>query len=574
SELRRSTMELPTSVEKWTKEDVRLWLMTVVKVHDTYANFFFEEEVSGDMLVCFEKKDILDLGIHHGPAVKITSYLESLKEGSEYESQFPAYVKNWTKEQVNQWLQQHLGVYSKYAERLQEEDVSGDCLVCFKKQDLLDLALKNGPAVKILAKLRQLNMKPEPTLQPVLHNSTDPRESPKPTQPELVLSQDIAIKQPDSCNEIESKTDKILVKESEKVQLPFQKVSEKEGIHQPQDLGARRKGAIMTTVPPKSTVEIQKILDDLLKDDFKMFKFCLKVYTQSKHNPIPQGKLQHSDTMDTATLMTNNYGCKEALQVTKAVLKEINQQELARQMEKNMCPLEQQSLPKDVLNKEANQGDKLQNLLTCGGNSLDKDDHFIVVVNKSSPEQVQYLQFLGKLKPFCVLDFDPNSVAPGGLCHSYRESRVANLHTPSQYQGPTESVIKTLNLYKQTSWVFCNGRHDLDGDLNKELDYKNWLRKSCKDVEQLISFICNPDVLPRGGSLVIFLLLSPVDTEKDPMFDIYKSFIKQTKEESTITICESQGMYEKWRDLVQEKCDSDIDSRSIYELTSVRSMAL
>ncbi|TNN65710.1 Sterile alpha motif domain-containing protein 9 [Liparis tanakae] len=230
-------------------------------------------------------------------------------------------------------------------------------------------------------------------------------------------------------------------------------------------------------------------------------------------------------------------------------------------------PLEQQSLPKDVLNKEANQGDKLQNLLTCGGNSLDKDDHFIVVVNKSSPEQVQYLQFLGKLKPFCVLDFDPNSVAPGGLCHSYKDSRVANLHTPSQYQGPTESVIKTLNLYKQTSWVFCNGRHDLVGDLNKELDYKNWLRKSCKDVEQLISFICSPDVLPREGSLVIFLLLSPVDTEKDPMFDIYKSFIKQTKEESIITICESKDMYEKWRDLVQEKCDSDIDSRSIYELT-------
>ncbi|XP_056271076.1 sterile alpha motif domain-containing protein 9-like [Pseudoliparis swirei] len=238
-------MELPTSVGKWTKEDVRLWLMTVVKVHETYANIFFEEEVSGDMLVYFEKKDILDLGIHHGPAVKITSYLESLKEGSEYESQFPAYVKNWTKEQVNQWLQQHLRVYIKYAERLQEEDVSGDCIVCFKKQDFLDLALKNGPAVKILAELRQLKMKPEPTLQPVLHNSTDPRESPKPTQPELVLSQDIAIKQPDSCHEIESKTDNILVKESEKVQLPFQKVSEKEGIYQPQYLGARRKGAIM-----------------------------------------------------------------------------------------------------------------------------------------------------------------------------------------------------------------------------------------------------------------------------------------------------------------------------------------
>ncbi|XP_068563923.1 sterile alpha motif domain-containing protein 9-like [Cebidichthys violaceus] len=567
--MRHSTMELPPSIEKWTKEDVCKWLITVVKVHETYADKFCEEEVSGDSLVVFEKKDILDMGINHGPAVKIQFYLESLKEGSQHESQFPPYVKNWTKEQVNQWLLQHVRVYSKYAERLQEEDVSGDCLVCFKKQDFLDLDLKSGPAVKILAELRQLYKKPEPTLQPILHTNTDQKESPKPTQPEMGLAQAIAIKQPDSDYKTESKADKMVQKESEKAQLPFQKVSEKEGIQQPkpQDLGARRKVAIVTTDIPKIPVEIKNILAELLKHDLKEFHFHLQEYTESKHKPISKSSLEGKDTMDTTRLMTDHYGSKEALQVTRDILKEINQRELARQLEKNMGPLEQKSLSKDILKKEANQGDKLKNLLTCGGNSLDNYDHFIVVVNKSSPEQVQYLQFLSKLKPFCVLDFDPNSVAPGGLCHSYRESRVANLHTPSQYQGQTDSVIKTLNLYKQTSWVFCNGRHGLDGESNKELDYRNWLRKSCKDVEELVSFICNPDVLLSEGSLIIFLLLSPVHTEKDPVFDIYKSFIKQTKEESIITICDSQGMYEKWRELVQEKCDSDIDQRSIYELT-------
>ncbi|XP_054452214.1 sterile alpha motif domain-containing protein 9 [Anoplopoma fimbria] len=349
-------------------------------------------------------------------------------------------------------------------------------------------------------------------------------------------------------------------------------VSEKEGNQQPNphDLGPGRQGANMSTVPSdilKIPVEIQKTLDNLLKDDLKNFNFYLQEYSKSKHGPIPRGKLEGKDTMDTTKLMTDHYGSKEALQVTKDILKEINQRELARQLEKKMGQLEQQSLSKDVLKKEANQGEKLKNLLTCGGNSLDNYDQFIVVVNKSSPEQVEYLLFLNKLKPFCVLDFDPNSVAQGGLCHFYRESRVANLHTPSQYQGQTETVIKGLNLYKHTSWVFCNGRHDLDGESNKELDYKNWLRKSCRDVEQLVSFICNPDVLLHNGSLIIFLLLSPVDTEKDPIFDIYKSFIKHTKEESIITICESQGMYEKWRKLVQEKCESDIDPRSIYDLT-------
>lgn len=180
---------------------------------------------------------------------------------------------------------------------------------------------------------------------------------------------------------------------------------------------------------------------------------------------------------------------------------------------------------------------------------------------------MQYLQFLSKLKLFCVLDFDPDSAVPGGLCHSYRESRVANLHTPSQYQGQTDSVIQNLNLYKQTSWVFCNGRHDIDRESNQELDYKNWLRKSCKNVEQLVSFICNPDVLFHGRSLIIFLLLSAVETEKDPVFDTYRSFIKHIKEERIVSICESHSTYLKWRELIQEKCEFNIEHLSINELT-------
>ncbi|TMS20045.1 Sterile alpha motif domain-containing protein 9 [Larimichthys crocea] len=560
--MKRSTTK-PPPFEKWTKEDVHRWLVTEVKVHQTCADKFSEEEVLGDYLVAFEKRDILDLGIKHGPAVKITSALKSLKEGSVLESEFPAYVENWTKEQVAQWLLQHVNVYSRYAERLQEEDVSGDCLVWFRKQDFLDLDIKSGPAVKILAELRQLNKKPEPTLQPILHTGTDQKEDPKPTQCEQSLM--TATIQP------ESKTEKKVENESEKVLQPFDKGGKEE--IQPaktQNLGARRKETVrLRTVPPdesRITVEIQKTLEDLSKEDLKRFHFNLKAYTESKYGPISLSRLEGKDTMDTAKLMTDHYGSRDALRVTKDILKEINQRDLVRQLEKSMGQLELR-LPKEVLKKEANQGDKLKNLLTCGGNSLDNYDRFVVVVNKSSPEQLQYLQFLSKLKLFCVLDFDPNSNNSDGLCNSYKDSRVANLHNPSQYQGQTESVIKKLNLCKQTSWVFCNGRHDLDSDSNKELDYRNWLRKSCRDVEQLVSLICNPEVLLHGRSLIIFLLLSPVDTEKDPVFDTYKSFIKHTGEENIITICESQSIYFKWRQLIQEKCDFDIGSLSIHELT-------
>ncbi|XP_059197425.1 sterile alpha motif domain-containing protein 9-like [Centropristis striata] len=563
-----TTRPPPEPLQKWTEEDVHHWLRTEVKVHETCADRFYEEEVSGDILVVFKKADVLDLGIKHGPAVKITSHLQSLREGSEYESQFPSYVENWTKEQVKQWLLQHVKVNSKYAERLHEEDVSGDCLACFKKEDFLDLEVKRGPAVKILAELCELKNQPEPTLHPMPDTSTDQKEAPNPTQHEQSLAQATATKQPETQSKIESKTDEIVEKEYEKSQLPFKKVSE-EKIQQPQpkDLGARRKETVGATVLSdftKITVEIQKILDNLSKNDLKQFHFY--EYNKSTDKSIPKGKLDGKDTMDTAQLMSGHYGSK-ALQVTQDNLKEINQRQLAYELENKMGIRKKQSLSKFILKKEANHGDKLKNLLTCGGNSLDNYDRFVVVVNKSSPEQVQNLQFLKKMKLFCVLDFDPSSVAPGGLCHSYRESRVANLHNPSQYQGQSDSIIKNLNLYQQTSWVFCNGRHDLDNDSNKELDYKNWLRKSCRDVEQLVSFICNPDVLLRGRTLIIFLLLSPVDSEKDPVFDVYKSFIKHTEEERIISVCASQSTYEKWRELIQEKCESNIDQRSISELT-------
>ncbi|XP_053179068.1 sterile alpha motif domain-containing protein 9-like [Scomber japonicus] len=546
--MKRSTTKPPPDIEKWTKEDVHQWLMTQVKVHESCADRFFEEEVSGDDLCHFKKTDIVDLGIKHGPAVKITSYLERLKEGSQHASQFPAYVENWTKEQVNQWLLQHVKTYRKYAERLQEEDVSGDCLVCFKKQDLLDLDVKSGPAVKILAKLHLLNEKPEPTLQPIPHTSTDQQATPKPIKPEESLAKAITIQQADG------------------------KISEKKEIQQPKawDLRTEREETVATaTLPdiPKITVAIQRTLDDLLKEDLKLFQFHLLEYTKSKRKPIPRGKLEGKDTMDTAKLLTENYGSNEALQVTLDILEKLPRRDLVCYLKENMGQLKQQCLSKEALKKEANQGDKLKNLLTCGGNSLDNYDRFVVVVNKSSPDQVQNLQFLSKLKLFCVLDFDPESAAKGGLCHSYSESRVANKHTPSQYQGQTETVIKNLNLCKQTSWVFCNGRHDLDSDSNRELDYKNWMRRSCRDVEQLISFICNPEVLVHGRSLIIFLLLSPVDTEKDPIFDTYKCFLKHTEEKNIITICDSQRTYKKWRELIQDKCDYDIDPLSIYELT-------
>ncbi|XP_068174803.1 sterile alpha motif domain-containing protein 9-like [Antennarius striatus] len=561
--MRRSTMDQDPPLKKWTMKDVHLWLVTKVKVHKSCADVFYEEEVSGDNLVYYTKEDILDLGIKHGPAVKIMSYLQSMNKESQHKQDVPAYVENWTKEQVFQWLVQHVNVYGPYADRLQREDVSGDCLVHFSKQDFRDLEVKSGPATKILAELRNLKTKPEVTLKP----NPDQRPAPNPTTTDLGPSQAAATKQ-ETCDQLERKAGKTVEKECEKIQQTFQKTAGTEN-QQPKTWGAKKTESVVENVDQahksRTTAEIHDILEDLRKEDLKRFHFQLRLYRDSKHKPFSLSSLEDKDTMDTAALMTERYGSEGAFNVTKHILKEINQLDLVLQMEKSQGQ-QAHNFSKAVLKREANQGDKLRNLLTCGGNSLDNYDRFVVVVNKSAPEQIQHLQFLMKMKLFCVLDFNPDSECPGGLCHSYTQSRLANLHAPSQYQGQTDTVIGNLNLFKQTSWVFCNGRRNFDDDSSKELDYKDWLRKSCRHVEQLVGFICNPEVFRHGRILIIFLLLSPVDTEKDPFFDTYKCFIKHIEEESVINICESQDTYLKWRELIQDKCLYDIDKFSIYEL--------
>nr|XP_057929913.1 sterile alpha motif domain-containing protein 9-like isoform X2 [Doryrhamphus excisus] len=524
--------ELPDQVAKWTTKDVTHWLTSKVRVHPTFADKFEKEDVCGEFLLTFEKKEILEMGIKHGPAVKITRYLEQLKKeekGSEMESRKPCLIEQWTKEEVYQWLLPLVKSNKQYAEKLLQEDVSGDCLLCFEKKDFKDIGIRTGPAVHILKNLDKLKEQVDLT--------TDQQEG-------MAQAKD----------EVDSKK----LKESQKVapsteDIPVPRLNS-------QVVLSKRKQV-------KDTIQqVVSLLEELPKEDFKKFQVFLHDKNNEKKRQIPWCKLEGRDRVDTAKLMSDHYD-DQAIPVTRELLHQINQHQLASTLEVQsgqlMCSSEEAELRRD-----ANQGEKLKNLLTCGGNSLDNYDRFVVVVNKSSPEQVQHLQFLTKLQLFCVLDFDPNSNIPQGLCHSYKETRVANLHYPSQYQGEVDSIVTDLNLYGQTSWVFCNGRHDIESERNMERDYKTWWKKSCRDVEQLVAFICHCDFFNYGRGLIIFLLLSSVDTDKDPFFETYKSFLKYREEENNIiTICESTSTYTKWKELIVEKFDYDIDPLSIYELT-------
>ncbi|XP_077124306.1 sterile alpha motif domain-containing protein 9-like [Ranitomeya variabilis] len=217
-------------------------------------------------------------------------------------------------------------------------------------------------------------------------------------------------------------------------------------------------------------------------------------------------------------------------------------------------------------------GSKLANLLTGNRGSLDNSYYkwFILVVNKCPKFQEQDLCFIQELNWFAILDFDPESVT-NGLCKVYKQNRKPNLHFPHQYQkmeNLTQENIEDLKLYQQPSWIFCNGRHDLEGPEYEPLKYNLWHKEKADDVRNLISIFAKKDIMERGKFLVVFLLLSTVEDPLDPMNEVFRAFYQKLKRmEDILFICKNKETFQRWKDLQAGMIsEEEMEERCIYNL--------
>uniref|UniRef100_A0A8C5N319 SAM domain-containing protein n=1 Tax=Leptobrachium leishanense TaxID=445787 RepID=A0A8C5N319_9ANUR len=224
--------------------------------------------------------------------------------------------------------------------------------------------------------------------------------------------------------------------------------------------------------------------------------------------------------------------------------------------------------------RSQNDGPKLVRLITGNRGTLDNSYYkwYILVANKSHPSQTEHLDFLHELKWFCVLDFDAESLT-NGLCKFYRAKRVANLHFPSNYQN-LENIscgnekIESLKLYQQTSWVFCNGRSDLDSKDYEPLNCMMWQKEKAAEVRRLIYFLSRKDIQERGKFLIVFLILSPVDDFEDPLNETFRSFYQELGGMNDILcICQNDQTFHKWRDMLPRLVSpEEMEERCIYNL--------
>ncbi|XP_074551487.1 sterile alpha motif domain-containing protein 9-like [Halichoeres trimaculatus] len=217
--------------------------------------------------------------------------------------------------------------------------------------------------------------------------------------------------------------------------------------------------------------------------------------------------------------------------------------------------------------KSSTQGSRLSHMITGGTLSLDKShfQQYVIVTNKSHPVQFESLGFLAELNPTAVLDFDPDS-NKNGLQRHYEKQNNVNAHLPVKYKitKGVQDIAEDLKLTRGTSWVFCNG--GIEDESPSDID--QWLKEKGASVRDVVSFMCRKDVLPNQKFLVVFLLLSTVNEKMDPLVETFITFYQELQgTEQILCLCENEKAFTSWRDLLEARCGIDISDRCIYELS-------
>lgn len=218
---------------------------------------------------------------------------------------------------------------------------------------------------------------------------------------------------------------------------------------------------------------------------------------------------------------------------------------------------------------QGHQGQRLKQLITRGRESFENSIQVIVVTDKCHSNDLEHLDFLKEIKLFAVLDFDPESDM-NGTCSFYRMDHVANLHYPCMYtnQDSVTAIIGKLNLFKQTSWIFCNGRVNEEDETNKPLTPNEWLKKRSADINNMISLLFKPDLISKDRLLVVFILHSAVTDISNPILETFCAIYRTLEGvDNMLCICKNDTIFNYWKTLIDSRCKEDITNKCIYDLS-------
>ncbi|KAM3929241.1 sterile alpha motif domain-containing protein 9-like [Leptodactylus fuscus] len=569
---------LPTSVDEWTKDDVKLWVTGKLKLDPAVSDILYNEDVDGNVLKTLTKKDFIDMEIKKGPAAALFNKMKELISGKE---------KACTNKVRGQQTEQN-----KCATPLDKTKTNPA-----KAGDSHDKKLGNPEAAGSDKGQSCVRVTPYPF--DTIH------ESKSYTKYHLLPSESGTSNYIDPIHEYKEFTNTSNATEEDKKMKFCNEVFK----FATACMNARTNGTIHFGVRDKPHGQIIGVaidnsetyvnyIDEMMGSYFEneqlsLAQKCIRpprfvsVLHEEKISSdlvvievdvVPEHAYCKSQVFSTFQYAYKNkkwrksedhcYFLRDGGSSKKSKVAALHSDMKARDKGRKRAEDKRKEKPK------CNQvdGSKLISLLTGNRGSLDNSYYkwYILVANKCPESHTEHLGFIQEIDWFSILDFDPESVT-NGLCKVYKEKRNPNLHFPHQYQkleNVTQENIEELKLYQQPSWVFCNGRLDLQSEDYKPLKNMEWWEKKAADVRKLVSFLSRKDIMEPGKFLVVFLLLSTVEDPAEPISEVFSTFVQELNGMNDILcICGSEETFKRWKDLqARIRSEEEMEKRCIYNL--------
>lgn len=584
----------------WTKEHVKRWVTEDLQIDEKYGQILLKEEVTGLVLQELTEKDLRDMGLPRGPAVLIkrtynklnNSFPENNNQGSGQLDHTKPSKKEHTKKPQQTKKDEQISVSSNIGQDLSEtRDTKEEDSVLMKENELNEVATTKNTKMNKL-KTEQLTCMPYPfdkfhdgrryiehyLIQPETGplNLIDPiHEFKALTNTETATEKDIKMK---FSNEVfrftsacmNSRTNGTIhfgVKDKPHGEIVGVEVPNKDAFIDHFNLMIKQYFEESDINKAKKCIREPRFVEVLLQDNTSSGRFVIEVDVIPKHSVCKENyfyiKMQNCKNETWKQNQDHSLFVREGAS-SKDILANVKQRDVDFQKYlKNLKSLtafrkEAEERYEEKANKKESEGQKLVKLLIGNQDSLDNSYYnwYILVTNKCHPNQTKNLDFLKEIKWLAVLEFDPESESKG-VAKAYKRSRVANLHFPNQYEEKRSNIreqISSLNLFDQPSWIFCNGRTDLKDKRYKPLEPPLWQRERASEVKKLIFFLTDETLMTRGKFLVVFLLLSPVESPGDPLIETFCTFYQALKGmENILCICVDSQIYQRWKDLLQAR---------------------
>ncbi|XP_036969217.1 sterile alpha motif domain-containing protein 9-like isoform X2 [Acanthopagrus latus] len=619
---------LPSLIQDWDKEHVKDWLIFKLRVPHKIAQKLYDQELSGACLLCYEKQDLLELGVPLAPAIQIIRHVEKFRRHTETSEPNVRISRSYYEPKEGEgWKSTEMQFVSgNVDESLETETVSSDSGI---QSQSSTLQILQEVRTKIWSVIDQKTSSGSHFHTEITDNATflqlkrpmcqiRPFDRSNPSV--FYIENDILPPAAGPSNLLEPVHEYQLLPSANEA-------SEKEILYEftkevccfaASCMNSRTNGTIHFGVrnqPGQGHGEVVGHKITSFSRYGEAFESCLGEYFEEKHinaarmciRPPSYIQVHHQDGTTSDKWVIEVDVIPSYLEMQENIIYTLLSIRSAeeKQQSKTEClfvregarsiniladtnPRVVQEKIKSLNDKVklwasarkraeekdekypslGNQGQRLKQLITRGKDAFENSLQVIVVTDKCHSSQLEHLDFLREMKLFAVLDFDPESDV-NGTCSFYKTVHIANLHYPCMYttQDSITAVMQKLNLFKQTSWVFCNGRVNEDSETDKPLGPSEWLKKRSGEINNMISLLCNPDLLSKDRLLVIFLLHSEVTDISSPILETFCAIYRTLEGvDNMVCICKDCTVFGKWRQLIECRCKEDITSKCIYEL--------